>query len=155
MKSVKITPPKGYEVDEDKSTFEEIVFKPISLTYDKICKELFKNEFYYIGANGAICYSELINSYTHFPNNAISKEQAERILAINKLVNVATYYNKMRICNDDLYSIAYNPELDTYSTYTVDSDVYYGTIMLFRSAVDAQAVIDNPNFRTILDRVYK
>lgn len=155
MKSVKITPPKGYEVDEDKSTFEEIVFKPISLTYDKICKELFKNEFYYIGANGAICCSKLINSYTHFPNNAISKEQAERILAINKLVNVATYYNKMRICNDDLYSIAYNPELDTYSTYTVDSDVYYGTIVLFRSAVDAQAVIDNPNLRSILDKVYK
>lgn len=155
MKSVKITPPKGYEVDEDKSTFKEIVFKPISITYDKICKELFKNEFYYIEANGAICCSELINSYTHFPNNAISKEQAERILAINKLVNVATYYNKMRICNDDLYSIAYNPELDTYSTYTVDSDVYYGTIVLFRSAVDAQAVIDNPNLRSILDKVYK
>lgn len=155
MKSVKITPPKGYEVDKDKSTFEEIVFKPISLTYDKICKELFKNEFYYIGANGAICCSTLINNYICLPNNAISKEQAERILAINKLVNVATYYNKMRICNDDLYSIAYNPKLDTYSTYTVDSDVYYGTIVLFRSAVDAQAVIDNPNLRIILDKVYK
>ena len=29
MKTIKINPPKGYEVDKEKSTFEEIVFKPI------------------------------------------------------------------------------------------------------------------------------
>lgn len=31
----------------------------------------------------------------------------------------------------------------------------YGTIVLFKSAKNTQAVIDNSNFRTILDRVYK
>lgn len=29
MKTQKITPPSGYDIDKDKSTFEEIVFKPI------------------------------------------------------------------------------------------------------------------------------
>lgn len=29
MKSMKIIPPKGYEVDKENSTFEEIKFKPI------------------------------------------------------------------------------------------------------------------------------
>lgn len=29
MKTVKITPPDGYEIDREKSTLEEIVFKPI------------------------------------------------------------------------------------------------------------------------------
>lgn len=29
MKTLKITPPSGFEIDKDKSTFEEIVFKPI------------------------------------------------------------------------------------------------------------------------------
>lgn len=28
MKSMKITPPEGYEVDKENSTFEEIKFKP-------------------------------------------------------------------------------------------------------------------------------
>jgi len=30
MKTLKITPPKGFEIDKDKSTFDEIVFKPIN-----------------------------------------------------------------------------------------------------------------------------
>ena len=29
MESIKITPPEGYEIDKDKSTLEEIVFKKI------------------------------------------------------------------------------------------------------------------------------
>ena len=28
-KIIKITPPEGFEIDKEKSTFEEIVFKPI------------------------------------------------------------------------------------------------------------------------------
>lgn len=28
-KTIEITPPKGYEIDKEKSTFEKIVFKPI------------------------------------------------------------------------------------------------------------------------------
>ena len=42
MKSV--TPPEGYEIDKDKSTFKEIVFKPIYLTYHTLCKELFSQD---------------------------------------------------------------------------------------------------------------
>lgn len=155
MKSMKITPSKGYEVDRDKSTFEEIVFKPIIPNYDSISKESFKNKRYYITSNGDDGYLTDPDGYESSPNNAISVEQVRKILAINQLVNIATYYNSMRICGDDLYSIAYHSKSNKYSTYTVDSDVYYSTIVLFRSAVDAQAVIDNPNFRNILDTLYK
>lgn len=43
-----------------------------------------------------------------------------------------------------------------YSIYTLSSDAnIYSIIVLFKSAKDAQAVIDNPNFRTILDKIYK
>lgn len=155
MKSMKITPPEGYEVDKDKSTFEEIVFKPVIPNYNSICKELFKNQLYYITSNGTEGYLTNTECYEYSPNNATSLEQIRKILAINQLVNIATYYNTMRICEDDLYSIAYHPKLNKYSTYTVNSDVHHGTIVLFRSAVDAQTVIDNPNLRTILDTVYK
>ncbi len=155
MKSMKITPPEGFEIDKDKSTFEEIVFKPITLTYDKICKELFRWTAHYITTKGEVGYNGLPRGCEHLPNNAVSAEQVNKILAINQLVNIATYYNNKRICDDVLYSIVYYPKLDMYSTYTVESDEYYGTIVLFRRAVDAQAVIDNPNLRTILDKVYK
>lgn len=33
MKNIKITPPEGYEIDRDKSTFDEIVFKEIKVEY--------------------------------------------------------------------------------------------------------------------------
>ncbi len=138
MKSMKITPPEGYEVDKDKSTFEEIVFKPVIPNYNSICKELFKNQLYYITSNGTEGYLTNTECYECSPNNAVSLEQIRKILAINQLVNIAYY-----------------PKLNKYSTYTVNSDVHHGTIVLFRSAVDAQAVIDNSNLRTILDTVYK
>ena len=133
MKSVKITLPEGYEVDKDKSTFKEIVFKPIYLTYSTLCKELFSQESTY----------------------AITREQMRKIHAINQLIIIATYYNNIHICDNNLYSIVYNAKSNRYSICTLSSDVNNGTIVLFRSAKDAQAVIDNPNFRTILDRVYK
>ena len=34
------------------------------------------------------------------------------------------------------------------------SDVYYGN-PIFKNEIDAQYVIDNPNFRDILDAIYK
>ena len=133
MKSIKITPPEGYEVDKDKSTFKEIVFKPICLTYDTLCKKLFFQES------------------TH----AITRKQLRKIHAINQLIIIATYYNNRCLCDNNLYSIVYHVKSNKYSVRTLSLDVNNGTIVLFRSAKDAQAVIDNPNFRTILDKVYK
>lgn len=133
MKSVKITPPERYEVDKDKSTFKEIVFKPVCLTYSTLCKELFSQDS------------------TH----TISRKQMRKINAINQLVIIATYYNNIHLCDNNLCSIVYHVKSNRYSICTLSSDVNNGTIVLFRSTKDAQAVIDNPNFRTILDRVYK
>lgn len=40
MKNLKITPPKGYEIDTEKSTFEDIVFKPVNKELPKSWEEL-------------------------------------------------------------------------------------------------------------------
>ena len=40
MKNLKITAPEGFEIDRDKSTFEEIVFKPIVKELPKSWEEL-------------------------------------------------------------------------------------------------------------------
>ena len=138
MKSVKITPPEGYEIDKDKSTFKEIVFKPVCLTYHTLCKELFSQD------------SKHSSSY------AISREQMRKIYAINQLVIIATYYNNRRLCDNNLYRIVYNAKSNRYSTSPLSSDMLNSsTIVLFKSVKDAQAVIDNSNFRIILDKVYK
>ena len=90
---IKITVPEGYEIDKENSTFECIKFKKKGLTYNDVAEKLFKNKkTYFIGALADISY------YTptcnmHQANNAASEKQLKRLLAINKLMNVATYLN--------------------------------------------------------------
>lgn len=90
---IKIRVPEGYEIDKENSTFECIKFKKKELTYNDVAEKLFKNKkTYFIGTLADISY------YTptcnmHQANNAASEKQLKRLLAINKLMNVATYLN--------------------------------------------------------------
>ena len=102
MKEVKIEVPEGYEIDKENSTFECIKFKPKELTYGDIARKLFSNkEGYNICINGKIVRVQLDNYNSHCPNNALTRKQCERLLAINKLMNVAYYFNE--IVNKDIY----------------------------------------------------
>lgn len=81
-----------------------------------------------------------------------------KIEAIQKLTNIAKYYNRdwepdWRNNDEDKNFIFYNYYQSIYTItaeYSCkDSNVY------FKNQADAQAVIDNPNFRPILDAIYK
>lgn len=81
-----------------------------------------------------------------------------KIEAIQKLTNIAKYYNRdwepdWRNNDEDKNFIFYNYYQGEYTItaeYSCkDSNVY------FKNIADAQAVIDNPNFRPILDAIYK
>lgn len=90
---MKIIPPEGYEVDKENSTFEKIVFKKVEekLTYEKIADKLFQyKKHYYIAGDGGIMGTSIGWSC---PNTASTKHQLERLLALNKLINVAYYLN--------------------------------------------------------------
>lgn len=92
-KELKIEIPKGYEVDKENSTFEKIVFKKVEekLTYEKIAEKLFKFEtHYYIDSNGVIRKN---SAGWKCPNAAPTSQQLEKLLALNKLMNVAHYLN--------------------------------------------------------------
>lgn len=92
-KELKIVAPEGYEVDKEKSTFEKIVFKKVKkkLTYEKIAEKLFQYEnHYYIDSNGKI--KKTLSGW-YCPNAAPTEHQLQRLLAINKLINVAYYLN--------------------------------------------------------------
>lgn len=95
-KEVKIQVPEGYEIDEKNSTFECIKFKPIKKveTYDDVARELFLNKkAYFTDVHGKILDVTMRNDYCE-PNNCVTRKQAEKLLAINKLMNVASYLNK-------------------------------------------------------------
>jgi hypothetical protein len=99
-KEIKITVPEGYEIDKENSTFECIKFKKKKgLTYEDICPKVLGMRFYCIDTWGGIGpYSihpenENYERVWYHPNNARTKEQLQRLLAINKLMNVAEYLN--------------------------------------------------------------
>ena len=93
-REIKITPPEGYEIDKENSTFEKIIFKKVEekLTYEKIASKLFQDKkHYYIASDGRIV--ETILQAWLCPNTAPTEKQLQRLLAINKLMNVAYYLN--------------------------------------------------------------
>lgn len=157
-KEIKVQVPEGYEIDKETSTFELIRFKPIKkfITYEDVCGEIFKDDSgYYIADSGDVYPSNIVQCKRN-KNNATIKKQLERLLALNQLFNIAQYYNRFRPITSIVYAITYN-KID--KTYYVGKLLIMsnscGVKVLFSREEDAQAVIDNPNFREILDAIYK
>ena len=130
--------PEGMEIDLENSDLAKgiVKFKKKDITYDDILQECPTN------------FSEL-----RVPNHCIDK-----ILAISLLMNIAKYYNGDWNPNwgslmESKYYIYYSTRSNTYGVSNTSS-TNYGNIY-FRLYKDAKAVIDNPNFRDILDKIYK
>ena len=93
-KEIKITVPEGYEIDKENSTFECIKFKKKGLTYEDVAEKLFKNKrTYFIKTSGLIDAVIPTSIGKYNSNIATSEKQLQRLLAINKLMNVAEYLN--------------------------------------------------------------
>lgn len=97
-------------------------------------------------------------TYEDIVRLGFSVDIENKIEAIQKLTNIAKYFNEdwkpeWRDSNEDKNFIYYNYIQDRYDIAAdhrcKDSNVY------FKNQADAQAVIDNPNFRPILDAIYK
>lgn len=157
-KEFKINVPKGYEIDKENSTFECIKFKPIKkeLTYKDVAEELFSKNMFTSDINGKIFW---ISSYGAKldKNNTTNRKQLERLLALNQLLNIAEYYNK-KSPKEENYIYRINFEKSS-SEYFVQEDIcptiVRGLIPIFNNKEDAKAVVKNPNFKNIIDLVYK
>lgn len=159
-KEFKVQIPKGYEIDEENSTFECIKFKPImkDITYTDICNSLF-DAGYYITECGEIVHATNLDDYAKSDvNNATNKSQLERLLALNQLLNITEHYNKLhpKQNNHCLYYILFEKKYG----YSVRSqhaanDCLNSVVAFFNRKEDAKEVIDNPNFQEILDTIYK
>lgn len=156
-KEVKIQAPEGYEIDKENSTFECIKFKPIKryITYEDVCNSILEAGYY------TNSYGEIVGSIVHAvnlrtgKNNATNTKQLERILALNQLLNIAEYYNTLHTINTSKNTILYDYQNQIYVTASVSTVYSRGIKVIFNRKEDAQEVIDNPNFREILDMVYK
>lgn len=157
-KEFKIQVPEGYEIDAENSTFECIKFKPIKkdITYEDVCNKILKDKInYYINECGRISDMTLKIS-VYDKNNATNAKQLKRLLALNQLLNIAEYYNKKATEFNVKYHIYYNIVNCCYRVVSCNSSSFvYSLEAIFNDDKDAQAVIDNPNFREILDIIYK
>ena len=157
-KEIKINIPEGYEMDKENSTFECIKFKPIKkeLTYEDVAEELFSKNMFTLDTIGRICY--VCSTGSKFDKyNTTNRKQLERLFALNQLLNIAEYYNK-KSPKEENYIYRINFEKSS-SEYFVQEDIcptiVCGLIPTFNNEKDAKAVIDNPNFKEILDLIYK
>lgn len=156
-KELKVQVPEGYEIDKENSTFEHIRFKPIKkdITYKDVCNALFVNDTYFTSDRGCIHKgarwdTEIIPD----KNIATTEKQLKKLLALNQLLNIAEYYNKLH--GNGVNSVIKYDKIKQIYVVTEAFTMYMkGIRAIFNKTDDAQSVIDNPNFREILDTVYK
>lgn len=142
-KEMKIVVPEGYEIDEENSTFKCIKFKPIkSPTYFDAAFALYTNNTpYVIGRLGEINKTHMTSCYD--PMNCLSSKQCEKLIAINKLINVATYLNEgwkpdwTNTMENKWYIICGYEEI-SFARISIlrESFVYFKTEELAKQAVD-------------------
>ena len=112
-KKLKINIPEGYEIDKEKSTFEEIVFKKVEDPLAKLPKTW---EEYYKRTKGYTSYyGYSINGNTYetkfdgFYNEFFTKERVKQYVALGKLLQLRDYWvGDWKRNSDNIYVIYKN-----------------------------------------------
>ena len=133
--------PEGMEIDVEHSDLSKgiIKFRNNNITLEDIYENQGKDTF----------ITNIVNNNTRTYN---------KISAIATLLDITNYYNKgwkPDFGNDkeDKYYIAYSKKLNKYDITL--SVLYKDNFLYFKNQEDARTVINNPNFRDILDVIYK
>lgn len=142
---IQIYVPKDFVIDMENSDLYKgiIKFKNKWLTLEQLYKLAKEN-----------------NYVTH--RDSIKDFSDSKLVALANLMDIASYFNKgwSYDVNQDVigYLISYDRFVKEpcYNIRENDStiDIYYGN-PVFKNKADAQYVIDNPNFRNILDKIFK
>lgn len=138
-KNLTIIPPEGMEAYQEGN---KIKFRPIEKqpTYEDVARELFNNkDVWRLEHENINKYFKTSNWY--YLNNSTSEKQAQKLLAINKLMNVAKYLNggwkpkgaenKYFLYIDDKKNIDI-----IYNSYCIESFIYFKSEELARKAVE-------------------
>ena len=146
VKALQIKAPTNFEIDTKASDLSKgiIKFKNKWLTIEQLYKLAKEN-----------------NHLTH--RDAIKHFSSSKLVALANLMDITKYFNGNWNFDSEKdthgYAIAFYYNTTEYPQYNViaihsTSDIYYGN-PIFKNEADAQYVIDNPNFRDILDSIFK
>lgn len=150
---IRIDLPDGYIIDKDNSDFDKgiIAFKNKWLSLEQLYKSAKDNNYH--------TYLSEIKDSTDDKSCTVR----DKLIALANLMDIASYFNgnwEYHNSGDNCgYIIAYDKTKITDDGYQVvhinsDTDMYFGNI-IFKNEADAQYVIDNPNFREVLDNIFK
>ena len=92
MKTLKITPPEGYEIDKDKSSFEEIVFKPVKKQLPKSWEELKTVEGFYVTSDSIVYRAAPLNTHKYQRSIFATEAQAKASIALAQLSQLREVY---------------------------------------------------------------
>ena len=143
---IRINIPSGYTIDIENTDLANniIKFKRKWLSLEQLYK--------------------LAKENNHITNrDAIKHFSDSKLVALANLMDIARYFNgdwNYDITKEENigYMIVYDGSIEepNYTIHKIEacSNIYYGNV-IFKNKDDAQYVIDNPNFRTILDKIFK
>lgn len=152
-KYITIDIPEGSIIDIENSDLSKgiIAFKDKWLTLKQLYKTAKNNNYH-------TCLSEIKDS-----TGDKTCTVRDKLIALSNLMDIANYFNGdwEYTTNADKcgYMIAYDKTATKPYDYQIvhinsNTNMYFGNIM-FKNEADAQYVIDNPNFRNILDNIFK
>lgn len=148
LRPIEVVLPNGHEIDVESSDLSKgiIRFKRKWLTIEEMYK-----------------LKPIVACEYVIPSIAINSSSRKKIVSLANLMDIARYFNgdwDYNANSDECgYMIAYDKTTTEICGYQVininaDTDMYFGNVM-FKNEADAQYVIDNPNFRDILDNIFK
>ena len=152
LRPVEFDIPEGFIIDTENSDLAKgiIKFKNKWLTLEQLYKSAKDNNYH--------TYLSEIKDSTGDKTCTVR----EKLIALSNLMDIARYFNRnwnyyfTKECVG--YSIVYCKlsKEPYYSVREIDNSfyTYYGN-PIFKNEADAQYVIDNPNFRNILDKIFK
>ena len=153
LRPIELVLPNGHEIDVESSDLSKgiICFKRKWLSLEQMYNMAKATNYH-------TCLSEIKDS-----TGDKTCTVREKLIALSNLMDIARYFNgnwEYHNSGDNCgYIIAYDKTKITDNGYQVvhinsDTDMYFGNIM-FKNEADTQYVIDNPNFRDILDNIFK
>lgn len=152
IKALQIKAPTNFKIDVEASDLDKgiIKFKSKWLTLEHMYNIAKDNNYH-------TCLSEIKDS-----KDDKSYTVREKLIALANLMDIASYFNggwEYDVNSDECgYMITYDRSIKEpyYKVNAIypDIDVYYGN-PVFKNEADAKYVIDNPNFREVLDNIFK
>lgn len=136
-KKIVLDIPKEMEVDIEKSDLKAGIIK------------LRKRVICYMDAISALADKDVRPACIQ-----VSYMNVDKLIALSRLMIIAKYYNRDWKPDWNSNECKYNIMRTNEYGITSSSNYNEGAIY-FKNKEDAQAVIDNPNFRSTLDAIYK